>query len=75
MSVLQKKKDTGKLIEGTFSTFYGRLKQGKKHGFGSWTGKGYLIGQRYEGEWAEGLRHGRGTFKWADGDRQFLFDS
>ncbi len=27
----------------------------------------YADGSRYEGEFREGLRHGRGSFSWADG--------
>ena len=46
------------------SVYEGEIKDGKRHGRGSWTGPD---GKKYEGEWKDNKRHGRGTYTFSDG--------
>ena len=69
-----RKKKTGDSIvrvEGTFGVYFGEMNGWRKHGHGVWYGIAKLSGQRYEGGWMDGMRHGSGLFSWADGDRYY----
>lgn len=37
------------------------IEGGEKHGAGHWVGES---GDRYEGEWQHGRRHGKGKYSW-----------
>ena len=57
-----KKKATLKFPDG--SKYVGEVKNGKRHGQGTYTGTN---GEIYVGEWKKSKRHGRGTYTHADG--------
>ncbi|HET9652336.1 MAG TPA: caspase family protein, partial [Usitatibacter sp.] len=47
------------------SVYRGALRGTKLHGQGEYISKGF----KYEGEWNEGLKQGRGVYQWENGDR------
>ena len=52
----------GDIYEGDFTA----NKSNKEHGYGKVT---QFDGQRYEGDWKEGKRTGKGIKTWSNGDR------
>ena len=46
--------------------YEGEFKEGKKHGFGTYT---FHEGSKYEGEYKDGEYHGQGTFTFTDGSK------
>jgi len=47
------------------STYMGQIKDGKRHGHGTWKGRA----TEYEGQWLDDQQHGHGHQTWADGRR------
>ena len=48
------------------SVYVGEVKDGKRHGRGTYT---YSDGEKYEGEWKDGKEEGRGTYTYPDGEK------